>query len=168
MSLCAKENPNKHINMINMRSISDRGYRTVSGRYTQSEGQAHKSVCLVLIADFRFIGNENGDMPQRNATHYKLVCRRSGISVAISPVGMQRWNTHNYWDNPHIHFQTALHETGTVLLVFSLQFTKNYICLLAPHIVNQFAAFVFVCCCCIYRDICGLLAIVVVALLVKQ
>lgn len=64
MSLCAKENPNKHINMINMRSISDRGYRTVSGRYTQSEGQAHKSVCLVLIADFRFIGNENGDMPQ--------------------------------------------------------------------------------------------------------
>lgn len=89
--------------MINMRSISDRGYRTVSGRYTQSEGQAHKSVCLVLIADFRFIGNENGDMPQRNATHYKLVCRRSGISVAISPVGMQRWNTHNYWDNPHTH-----------------------------------------------------------------
>lgn len=135
--------------MINMRSISDRGYRTVSGRYTQSEGQAHKSVCLVLIADFRFIGNENGDMPQRNATH------QTGLPPVRDQCGnLSRWYaTMEYaqllGQPSHTHFQTALHETGTVLLVFSLQFTKNYICLLAPHIVNQFAAFVFVCCCCI-------------------
>lgn len=78
---CAKEYPNKHINMINMRPISNCSYPSV--RATRKAKDKRINQLPFLIADFRFVGNENRDMQQWSENWFAASWVQGGWSQGI-------------------------------------------------------------------------------------